>query len=66
MKNAGIKVWVLTGDKIETAIEIGYAAGLLDDASQMTQHLVDETDKDKLHANLCNVFKTVKIEMKHS
>jgi len=32
MKNTGIKVWVLTGDKIETAINIGYSAGLLDDS----------------------------------
>ena len=29
MKEAGIKVWVLTGDKVETAINIGYSAGLL-------------------------------------
>ena len=29
LKNAGIKVWVLTGDKIETAINIGYSAKLL-------------------------------------
>ena len=29
MKEAGIKVWVLTGDKIETAVNIGYSAGLL-------------------------------------
>eukprot|EP00158_Paraphelidium_tribonemae_P008628 Partr_v1_DN28633_c0_g1_i1_m49817 putative ATPase, class VI, type len=26
---AGIKIWVLTGDKMETAINIGYLAGLL-------------------------------------
>ena len=25
MKKAGIKVWVLTGDKVETAINIGYS-----------------------------------------
>lgn len=31
MKKAGIKVWVLTGDKIETAINIGVSAGLLDE-----------------------------------
>jgi len=31
MKKTGIKVWVLTGDKIETAIEIGVSAGLLDE-----------------------------------
>lgn len=29
LKKAGIKIWVLTGDKIETAINIGYSAGLL-------------------------------------
>ena len=30
MKDAGIKVWVLTGDKIGTAMNIGVSAGLLD------------------------------------
>jgi len=30
MRNAGIKVWVLTGDKVETAVNIGVSAGLLD------------------------------------
>ncbi len=30
MRDAGIKVWVLTGDKVETAINIGYSSGLLD------------------------------------
>jgi magnesium-transporting ATPase (P-type) len=30
MKRAGVKVWVLTGDKIETAKNIGFSAGLLD------------------------------------
>jgi P-type E1-E2 ATPase len=30
MRRANIKVWVLTGDKIETAINIGISAGLLD------------------------------------
>ena len=29
LKDSGIKVWVLTGDKIETAINIGYASKLL-------------------------------------
>lgn len=29
IKQAGIKVWVLTGDKVETAINIGNSAGLL-------------------------------------
>ena len=30
MRSAGIKVWVLTGDKVETAINIGQSSGLLD------------------------------------
>lgn len=28
---AGIKFWVLTGDKIETAINIGFSCNVLDD-----------------------------------
>ena len=31
IRRAGIKLWVLTGDKIETAINIGYSCRLLDD-----------------------------------
>lgn len=31
LMDAGIKVWVLTGDKIETAVNIGYSCKLLDD-----------------------------------
>jgi magnesium-transporting ATPase (P-type) len=42
MKSAGIKVWVLTGDKIETAMNIGVSAGLLD--SDMDNHIIEETD----------------------
>ena len=30
LKQAGIKIWVLTGDKIETAINIGFSCKLLD------------------------------------
>ena len=30
MKSVGIKVWVCTGDKIETAKKVGTLAGLLD------------------------------------
>jgi phospholipid-translocating ATPase len=31
LQEAAIKVWVLTGDKIETAINIGQSCGLLKD-----------------------------------
>jgi phospholipid-transporting ATPase len=39
MKEAGIKVWILTGDKIETAINIGYSCKLLD--NQIKHYLID-------------------------
>jgi phospholipid-translocating ATPase len=29
LKQAGIRVWVLTGDKVETAMTIGYSCNLL-------------------------------------
>jgi magnesium-transporting ATPase (P-type) len=46
MKSAGIKVWVLTGDKIETAMNIGVSAGLLD--SDMDNHIIEETEVNSL------------------
>ena len=30
IKKAGVQLWVLTGDKIETAINIGFSCKLLD------------------------------------
>jgi magnesium-transporting ATPase (P-type) len=35
MKATGMKVWVLTGDKIETAINIGFSCRLLDDQMEL-------------------------------
>ena len=42
---AGIKLWVLTGDKRETAVEIGYSTHVL--SSNM--HLTEVPDNGKLH-----------------
>jgi magnesium-transporting ATPase (P-type) len=39
MREAGIRVWVLTGDKIETAINIGFSCKLL--TNEMSQYLID-------------------------
>ena len=39
MKIAGVKVWVLTGDKIETAINIAFSCKLLD--AQMEMYIID-------------------------
>jgi phospholipid-translocating ATPase len=35
LKRAGIKVWVATGDKLETAVAIGYTTNLLTNDSNM-------------------------------
>jgi len=43
---AGIKLWVLTGDKRETAIEIGYSTKVLDPS----MHLTDVSDGSVLRA----------------
>jgi phospholipid-transporting ATPase len=43
LARAGIKIWVLTGDKQETAINIGFACSLLHTA----MHIVIVNDKDK-------------------
>ncbi|RDW39818.1 hypothetical protein B0I73DRAFT_131313 [Yarrowia lipolytica] len=32
---AGIKLWVLTGDKVETAVNIGYSCNLLDNSMEL-------------------------------
>jgi len=52
-KAAGVKVWVLTGDKIETATNIGFSAGLLD--STMTLHSIEEIDDAELHLKIGNI-----------
>ena len=36
IRSAGIKVWVLTGDKMETAIQVARSSGLLHDTSRRT------------------------------
>ncbi|KAG0032112.1 hypothetical protein BGZ82_006683 [Podila clonocystis] len=39
LKRAGIKIWVLTGDKMETAISIGVSTGLLSHGHQSVEHV---------------------------
>ena len=43
MLKAGISVWVLTGDKIETAINIAYSCRLLN--MDVEQIIIDERDE---------------------
>ena len=45
VKEANVKIWVLTGDKIETAINIGFSCALLD--NEMEIFILDaETTND--------------------
>ncbi|KAI5795514.1 hypothetical protein EDC01DRAFT_614606 [Geopyxis carbonaria] len=42
LAEAGIKLWVLTGDKVETAINIGFSCNLLDNNMDLIVFKVDE------------------------
>ena len=46
IRDAGIKVWVLTGDKVETAINIGFSSALID--STMQQYHLTQSDHQTL------------------
>jgi len=50
IKEANVKVWVLTGDKIETAINIGYSCRLLD--NEMEIFIIDESKTSKIYKQL--------------
>ncbi|KAI4339311.1 hypothetical protein MLD38_024268 [Melastoma candidum] len=50
LRMAGIKVWVLTGDKQETAISIGYSSKLL--SSNMTQIIISNNSKESCRKSL--------------
>lgn len=43
IRQAGIKFWVLTGDKIETAINIGFSCNVLDD--EMEIFIINESSR---------------------
>lgn len=47
VKLAGVKLWVLTGDKIETAINIGFACKLLD--NDMELFILDKTSTKEIY-----------------
>ena len=45
-----MKVWVLTGDKIETAINIGISCKLLDDSMRLS--IIDGLTRDVVSATI--------------
>ena len=61
IRKAGIKLWVLTGDKIETAINIGYASKLLDD--NINQYIIDGMRSVDVYKQLCIAENKQNLEM---
>lgn len=47
IRKAGIKLWVLTGDKIETAINIGFSCELLD--KDMELFIISENGTNEIY-----------------
>ncbi|KAF7022367.1 hypothetical protein CFC21_035151 [Triticum aestivum] len=50
LRQAGMKVWILTGDKQETAISIGYSCKLL--TNDMTQIVINNNSKESCKKSL--------------
>ncbi|KAL6520255.1 putative phospholipid-transporting ATPase 8 [Orobanche minor] len=48
LENAGIKIWVITGDKMETAINIGYACSLLREDMKQIVITLDSSEINEL------------------
>ena len=59
LKKAGIKVWVLTGDKTETAINIGYSCKLLDNNQEI--FVIDVDEEKELDQRIEEVTREVMI-----
>ncbi|KAF8328106.1 uncharacterized protein EI90DRAFT_2926464 [Cantharellus anzutake] len=48
LHQAGIKLWILTGDKVQTAIEIGFSCNLLTNAMEIMILSADSSDTARL------------------
>lgn len=57
LKKAGIKLWVLTGDKLETAINIGYSCKILSD--EQDKIIIDGREESEVDANIMEGYKTL-------
>ncbi len=54
LRETGIIIWVLTGDKVETAINIGLSAGLLD--NQMQMYMLETDNEFEIQETLKNAL----------
>mmetsp|Transcript_30716 Transcript_30716/g.30209 ORF Transcript_30716/g.30209 Transcript_30716/m.30209 type:complete len:196 (+) Transcript_30716:718-1305(+) len=59
IRKAGIKLWVLTGDKVETAINIGYSCALLE--QDMEIFVVDATTSQEVMIQITGFIRDQKL-----
>ncbi|XWS16208.1 hypothetical protein CRYUN_Cryun34aG0065400 [Craigia yunnanensis] len=67
LAQAGLKIWVLTGDKMETAINIGYACSLLRQGMKQICIIAISSDakevvKENVLMQITNASQTIKLE----
>ncbi|KAF2075144.1 hypothetical protein CYY_003534 [Polysphondylium violaceum] len=61
-REAGIKVWVLTGDKQETAISIATSSAVI--SNDMEIHILNESSKEDLMSRLLDISERKKLYQK--
>ncbi|KAJ4753772.1 Phospholipid-transporting ATPase [Rhynchospora pubera] len=64
LRQAGIKVWVLTGDKQETAISIGFSCRLL--TGEMNQIVINANSRDSCRKSLADAVALSEKMMRNS
>ena len=57
IREAGIKFWMLTGDSMETAINIGFSCKLLDFGTQIFK--IDQSSKQDIMKYMTMVLKNI-------
>lgn len=57
IKQAGIKFWMLTGDKLETAVNIGFSCKVLDQGTQIFR--IEQQSKQDIMNYLTMVLKNI-------
>ncbi len=62
IKKAGVQLWVLTGDKVETAINIGFSCQLLH--SEMNMFVLEETKPRRVRIEINNAIAQQKVTKK--
>jgi len=61
IREAGIKFWVLTGDKIETAINIGFSCNVLDEEMEIFIKYIDNNNMNLNEINMDDIMLLIKI-----